>query len=189
MPTRSICVVLASALSLASCGNQETPSAQASAATSIFIAAETGDLFTLRGSLTSQNIDSTDAAGYTPMMLATQGGQVAAMRYLVSMGANVNAKHTASGADLMMMLVATPKGFSTEALEFLLQQGLSPNYRTPSGETALQFAAEMKNETAVFRLLQAGAIPTKKTLMVVVAADYPNPTIATRIQVAASKTG
>ncbi|WP_082542112.1 ankyrin repeat domain-containing protein [Rhizobacter sp. Root1238] len=177
-------VVLAAVPLLSSCGRQEP----VTASTSIFLAAAAGQVEILKQLSTSQEVDAVDASGYTPLMLAAIGGHADAMRYLVSRGANVNAKHRPSGADLLMLVTASPKGSSEEALSYLLQQGLSPNYSTPSGETALQFATEMKNEVAVARLLDAGAVPTARALQVVDAASYPDAVIRERVRVAASRT-
>lgn len=186
---RSICVmVLAAFLQLSGCGRQAPAPANLPVGTDIFLAAAGGQVEVLKQLVTPQEIDREDASGYTPLMLAAVGGHVDAMRYLVSRGANVNARHRPSGADLVMLLVASPKGFSEEALSFLLQKGVSPNDSTPSGDTALQYAAEMKNEVAVIRLLDAGAVPTPKTLQVIDAENYPNKGIRGRVRAAAVRT-
>lgn len=85
-----------------------------------------------------------------------------------------------------MLGVSMPKGFSAEVLRVLLAQGVPPNYQSPSGDSALQYAVEMKNDVAVLLLLKAGASPSKKVLEQAASKSYPNESIARALAAASA---
>lgn len=84
---------------------------------------------------------------------AVDEGDFAAVRSLIEMGADVNARSNDEWTPLML---ATIKGH-TEMVEALLKNGADSNARNRKGWTALMFAVSMSDADTIRILLRAGA--------------------------------
>ncbi|CAN5175620.1 hypothetical protein BH11PSE11_BH11PSE11_36390 [soil metagenome] len=179
-------LVLICAISAIGC-SRRAPEAQAKLDT-LSMAAEYGNVARVRELATTQAIiDQFDSSGYSPLMHAVANRHLEAAKILVSLGADTSIKHR-SGSDLIMLsLLNSMEDPSLEMLNYLIGLGLNPGYVTPSGECALDIAIDFKHEAAVIRLISAGAMPTKKSIQLVNAKDYPSEPITARVVEAAAR--
>ncbi|XDD51633.1 ankyrin repeat domain-containing protein [Leptospira sp. WS92.C1] len=99
--------------------------------------ARQGNLEALRKQIYNfQNTEEKNEKGYTLLMLAVYNGQESVTRFLISLGADVNA--TDPGGNSILMGAAF-KGH-TRIVEILLQSGADRNYKNSKGQTAFQFS-------------------------------------------------
>lgn len=96
-----------------------------------------------------QLLDSKTNYDETILHFAASGGRVEIIEYLISQGANVNARDSSGWTPLMCALVLAPRGTGTkkslsesiESAELLLAQGADPTVVTNEGWTALHCLA------------------------------------------------
>ena len=84
-------------------------------------------------------------AGWTPLMLAADGGHASTVRLLLSAGADVN---QVDNRGWIALHVAAMQG-RTEVLAALLSRGADVRARTAAGETALPMAEARHHDEAV----------------------------------------
>lgn len=172
---------------LASTASAQTPTPASDDA--FFEAIRGNNLAKLESLIRSRGVDSMDAQGQTPLMLAAGYGSQTAVRTLLEKGANaraatetgVTALHLGvmnvatvrmlldAGADVNAasslgrtpLIVAASAAGTSEAVRMLLARGADVNAADTSGVTPL-VAATNVNDTAVAKLLLAhGANPTR----------------------------
>lgn len=106
----------------------------------ILIYARRGDVDGIRKSLNILNVDKKDEKGYSPLMLAAMNGHVEAVRFLLSVPADINSLDNHGNSVLMG---ATFTG-QTAIVEILLDHGADPNVCNLKKQTALLFARTFK---------------------------------------------
>ncbi|MBC7182118.1 MAG: ankyrin repeat domain-containing protein [Marinobacter sp.] len=99
------------------------------------------------------DVNTSDRAGYTPVMRAAENGHLSVVKVLLAAGANVNVSQ--GGESLLMKIVANGDLLTAE---MLLAAGADVNYRTDSGQTALDIARENNSRDLEMLLVQAGAM-------------------------------
>jgi len=87
-------------------------------------------------------VDSRDAMGITPLSLATLTEEIEVASYLISKGADVNARNDDGATPL---LGAAFLG-RAEAVKLLLAKGADPNLRNKRGETPLDASSGEWND-------------------------------------------
>jgi ankyrin repeat protein len=99
---------------------------------------------------------SGEAFGMTPLMMAASTGNVAMIRRLAALGANVNqaAKTLNRGSTALFSAIY---GGSAEAVTALLELKADPNARTKDGDTPLKAARKGDQEEIIKLLGAAGA--------------------------------
>ena len=134
---------------------------------SIFTAAQTGDLATIKRRICSGSnggdniINKTDGAGYTMLHLAAQGNHFNLVAYLLSKGAGPDG---ATSSQCTPLHRASFSG-SFDSVRLLVQAGANVNAIDTSfgdGRTPLHKAAEQKHMDIYSLLLNAGADPIVK---------------------------
>jgi hypothetical protein len=100
------------------------------------------------------NVNSRDATGLTPLMLAAMYDRDTSANILINAGASIDAV-TADNSTTALMLAAK-KGYQA-VVEVLLRGGADINARDKSGFTALMWASSEGHAHVVTQLLQAGA--------------------------------
>lgn len=95
-------------------------------------------------------IDTANAVGETPLMMAALRAHVDAMKALIDRGAAVNRPGWTP-------LHYAASGPSAAAVQLLLDRGAEVNARAPNGTTPLMLAARYGSEDSVALLLQKGA--------------------------------
>ncbi len=85
----------------------------------------------------------------TPLMIACEKGNVEIVRYLISKGANVNAKDSLGGTPIIL---ATVKGH-VEIVKILISKGADVNAVDIDGNSALWCAAEF-DYPEIYKLLK-----------------------------------
>lgn len=121
----------------------------------IFDACRQGDMATLRRLYDADPtvINTTDAKGFTPLILAVYNNQPEAVDFLLLHGADVNAQDAAGNTALMGVAF---KGYK-EVARKLIDAGADVNLRNANGAPALTFAATFGQLEIAERLLQKGA--------------------------------
>lgn len=123
---------------------------------SFHIPAAKGDLDTIKSQLDGgRDIESRDIAGQTALMYAAESGQMEVVKYLVSRGADVNAKTKLLGLGTALIYAASANRY--EVVEYLIENGADVNATTQNEETALFWAAGGGHVEAVKVLLDRGA--------------------------------
>jgi ankyrin repeat protein len=111
------------------------------------------------------DIDATNQADETPLMIAALKGDLVGAGALIERGAKVNRAgwtplhYAASGPD--------PK-----LVALLLDHGADINAPSPNGSTPLMMAAQYGSEDSVNLLLQRGADPKRRNQLALGAADF-----------------
>ncbi len=119
-------------------------------------AAERGDVVQLQAALAAgAQIEARDAAGATPLLIATHANQIAAAKALIEAGADVNAKDR---IDDSPYLYAGARGLN-EILRLTLAHGADLKSTNRYGGTALIPAAERGHVETVRTLIEAGVAP------------------------------
>ncbi len=106
--------------------------------------------------LAGTDIEARDPKGYTPLILASYNGHVAATEELLGRGAIVDAPDGARGNTALMGVVF--KGYDA-FVDRLLVVGADPNRTNNAGQTALMMAAMFGHAAIVDKLRAAGADP------------------------------
>ena len=102
------------------------------------------------------DIAARDARGYTPLILASYNGSIAATALLLAQGAPVDQGDAARGNTALMGVAF--KGFDPIAA-LLLKRGAAPDARNYAGQTALMMAALFGRSAMVDLLIANGADP------------------------------
>jgi hypothetical protein len=126
--------------------------------THLMIAAEKGDIQTVRAILDSDfdiNIDSTSPTGMTALIYAALHGHIEIVNLLLSRGASL---HNDGECTLMQSAVMGGQNL----VELLLDAGAEINARNKYGETALMYAVSWGKTSVVKLLLDRGADPNIK---------------------------
>jgi ankyrin repeat protein len=145
---------LCAALFLFGCGAVTNVSAEGGPAKALLEAAANGDAAAVERSLAAGvKVEIRDAAGRTPLMLATHGNHVAVARLLIAAGADVNAKDAIQDSPY---LYAGAHG-RTEILKMTLAAGADLKSLNRYGGTALIPACHYGHVDAV-KVLLATAI-------------------------------
>lgn len=107
--------------------------------------------------------DFNSSEGWTPLLMALQNERWKTARFLIERGADVNAQGVAGSVDderlgigLAPLMQACRKGEVDTSLA-LLDKGANVELRSPSGRTAIMFAAESGSLRLVEALLSRGA--------------------------------
>lgn len=124
---------------------------------SLHSAARSGDLASLRAHLCDADPSLQDPDGTTPLHLAVQHGQAAAVRLLLEAGASANALR---GRWLRPLHVAAAQG-DLATVEALLDHGATVDATDGAGFTALHTAAACGHAAVARRLVLAGADPDR----------------------------
>jgi len=141
---------LCAALLLFACGAVTTARAEGGPAQALLEAAANGDTAAVERSLAAGvKVDIRDAAGCTPLLLATHGNRVAAAKLLIVAGADVNAKDDMQDS---AFLYAGAHG-RTEILNMTLAAGADLKSVNRYGGTALIPACHYGHVEAVRVLL------------------------------------
>lgn len=142
-----------SMLLLAACAHRPAPS--------IFLAAERGDVATLRTLLLGgAGPNQRDARGLTALILAARAGSVASVRLLLTYRADPNLRGGVNNWTPLMHAVHKDQAGTAQAL---LEGGAQADSRGKSGETALMMAAGYGYTPIVELLLDRGADPRAAT--------------------------
>ncbi|XP_053613117.1 ankyrin repeat domain-containing protein 49 isoform X2 [Plodia interpunctella] len=114
-------------------------------------AAENGDVNTLQGLLTSQPslISVRDSDGYSPLHRAAYGNHVAAISYLLSVGANVSATTELGWTPLH----SACNWNNYKAVARLLASGADPHVTSDGGQTPMHLAAAMSHSKSTLLIL------------------------------------
>jgi len=129
--------------------------AVAVSAAEIHVAAQLGDLGRVRELLEGDPslLEEKDEAGSTPLIVACSGGQMEVARYLIGIGADINA---GDNEDSRAIHLAGVSG-NTELIGYLLDLGMEVDTRDENGMTALLFAGYRGQKKAVEYLISRGA--------------------------------
>jgi len=101
-----------------------------------------------------REVDSKDIAGQTALMYAAETGRMEVIKYLVSKGANVNAR--SQGYHYTALMYAA-SGNRLEALEYLIARGAEIDAPSFKNATALMMSARAGHIDIVKILLEKGA--------------------------------
>lgn len=91
--------------------------------------------------------------GWTPLIYAATNGHTEVMRYLLEVGADINAE-APNGTTALMMAVRSGK---LDSVELLLAKGADANHRNQQGATALNWAQRGQLEAIEKALRKSGA--------------------------------
>jgi ankyrin repeat protein len=111
------------------------------------------------------DVDATNAAGETPLMMAALKGQTEWMTRLLARGAKVQRP----GWSPVLYAASAPE---PQALALLLDKGAPVDARSPNGSTPLMMAAKYGSERSVDLLLSRGADPAALNDRQLTAADF-----------------
>lgn len=90
-----------------------------------------------------------DHAGWNPLLYAATNGHYETIRFLLSMGADINAAAD-NGTTALMMAV---RGHHPKTVRLLLEKGANPDIQNDAGDTALDWALK-RNHQALAKLLK-----------------------------------
>jgi ankyrin repeat protein len=123
----------------------------------LHLPASEGDLDKVRMEIEGgRKVDTKDAAGQTALMYAAETGRIEVIEYLLSQGADVNAKSGLLGAGTALNYAAAAN--RPQAIELLLASGANVNAVSPARkESALMYAAARGYLDVVKLLLEKGA--------------------------------
>ncbi len=124
--------------------------------TPLLAAVEAGDAAVVTNLLKqNMNLEVRNQRGWTPLVIATEQGNVVIASLLVAKGADVNARSTSIQGSTALCFAAQ-RG-DTALLELLLKRGADINARSKNGGTALCSAVDSKQEAAILFLIARGA--------------------------------
>ena len=116
-------------------------------ADTLFKAAWTGDVSTLRGMNIDLNLK--DTVGRTPLHIAAEKGNIDVAIFLIENGANVNVADANGNTPLVFIINKTG---NLKVIQRFLEKGASVNTQNRTGETALMYAA-WHGHSAIVQLL------------------------------------
>ncbi|WP_150046860.1 MULTISPECIES: ankyrin repeat domain-containing protein [Methylomonas] len=112
-----------------------------------------------RNGFSTESIASTNAAGQYPLILAAQQAEIEVLQWLLANGADLTVLDLYGNNALWAACFAE----SIDCIELLLNAGIDPDYRNPSGATALIYSSSSGKAAMVAKLLQMGANPLLTT--------------------------
>lgn len=144
----------------------------------LFQAARHGDTVRLKTlvALNADTVNTRNAAGFTPLIIASYNGQFDAVKFLLKHQATVNADSPEGSA----LLGVCYKG-DVALARLLLAHAANANAANTQGTTALIFAVLSKNSELVKLLLDYGADAGMRDALGKSAADYAQQTGNTEI--------
>ena len=127
----------------------------------LMVAVRDNNLPLLRNLIHEQNapVDGSLSDGLTPLMIASQNGNLEIVKELLIAGVNPNASRT-DGATALLW--ASLQGY-LEVVQELLKAGANPNAATKEGETSLIYSSRNGRLDIADELLKAGANPNAST--------------------------
>lgn len=111
------------------------------------------------------DVDATNAAGETPLMLASIAGDLEACQQLAAKGAQIQRPGWSP-------IHYAASGPNTRLVQWLLERGAQVDAESPNGTTPLMLAAQHAPEATVELLLKLGADPRKRNQRGLQAIDY-----------------
>ncbi|HHF7346505.1 TPA: ankyrin repeat domain-containing protein [Legionella feeleii] len=117
------------------------------------LAAQNNDLQTLHFLATKEGLEQTDHEGMNAFYLAAQNGHEDCLRYLLSLGANIDFQ----GPEKKTPLYVAAKNNHLNVCVQLISLGADIDKPAEDGTSPLHVAAEKGNENIVFNLIRAGA--------------------------------
>ena len=128
----------------------------------LLLAVEQDDPARLRSLLGQADANVQHPCGFGRTLLHEAGfrGKLAAMRFLLTQGADLEARDLHGQSPL---IIAARAG-QTRRVELLLEQGADPNAREQWGRTALHWAAREGHASTVQTLLAGGADPRTRDM-------------------------
>jgi len=154
-------------------GADPKPVARADKVTALIAATRGNDLESIRQLSANGNVNAADLAGMTPLMNAAAHGNLAAVKLLVALGANVNAvsappgtlpgSHVKNGiiqiGTLTPLLLAVATGGSVDVVNTLITAGADVNAKDARGLSVLMtaVATDHGDPTIVRALVAKGA--------------------------------
>ena len=126
-------------------------------ADTLFKAAWTGDVSTVRGMDIDVNLK--DTVGRTPLHIAAEKGNMDVVMFLIENGANVNVADVNGNTPLVFII---NKAGNLKVIQRLLEKGARVNVQNRTGETALMYAAWHGHSAVVQLLLENRADVTLK---------------------------
>lgn len=135
----------------------------------VFEAARTGDLKTLTElyAINSDTVNSLNQNQHSPLIIAVYNQQVAASKYLIDHGANVNYEFTQGNA----LHGAAYKGY-IDVAQLLLNYNINVNEKDANGSTPLIYATLFGHTKLAKLLIEKGATPLVKDQTGSSAYDY-----------------
>ena len=100
-------------------------------------------------------VDARDRSASTPLMKAAEAGHLDIVKYLESIGGDIN-HHSLRGKTALLVAVRSNRA---KVVKYLLQQGADPNIRSLDNVTPLSAACFDGNTRLIKYLLDAGANP------------------------------
>lgn len=134
-------------------------------ALSVAIKRESPKAFEILLAQPSIDVDASNAAGETPLMLTAIAGDLESSQKLVARGAKVRFPGWSP-------IHYAASGPNTRLVQWLLDHGAQVDAESPNGTTPLMLAAQHAPEGTVELLLQRGADPRKRNQRGLQAADY-----------------
>ncbi|QSS97871.1 ankyrin repeat domain-containing protein [Psychroflexus sp. ALD_RP9] len=124
-------------------------------AQSIFDAARNGDVNQIEALVKSnpESVNSTNAMGFGPLVLAVYNNQIKATKLLLEKGANIDAQDGSGNTALMGAVFKNHQNM----VDLLLNKGTNPNIQNSQGQTALAFAVIFNRIDLVKLLLKNNA--------------------------------
>jgi len=116
------------------------------------------------------NIDMEDKNNMTPLHSAVISRNIEVLTFLISTGANVNAKNINGWTPLHY--AAGARGDNVEIVEFLVSKGADVNVKNNDGETPLDVARKCKNAKIAQFWFHDIYAPVKKENSIAAYADY-----------------
>ena len=144
---KSVALALALVLACAASGGRSVSGA---AADDVYRAIRTNDLGRLKALIASRaDANAADPTGETPLMSAAVAGSLDAMRFLVELGADVNAQNAFGATALIWSATDLAK------IRYLVERGANVTTATKTGRTAAFVAAMSTPSAEIVRFLAA----------------------------------
>jgi len=127
----------------------------------IFEAARNGNIDQIKAmsKINRDTVNTVNAGGFNPLMIACYRGQTEAAKTLVKLGANVNSDSNEGTA-----LLAAVYQNNTELALFLIKKNAKLNAQGPDGNSALMYAVMNQNIEIINALTKKGADRSIKNL-------------------------
>lgn len=136
----------------------------------LYLAMTFGHLSVARALLTDSGlrVDSANAVGETPLMMAAMKGHLEWCQRLVHLGASVRRV----GWTPLHYAASSGEPAQVRVVEFLLMSGAEVDAESPNGSTPLMLAARYGSEPVIRTLLANGADPKRRNQREMTAADF-----------------
>ena len=131
---------------------------QPAAAVALFQAVKLNDLDAVKVSLLAGlPVDTRNAQGRTPLIVAVSTGNLEMTKLLVEHGADVNARTTTDTGSTVLCFAI--EGRNLQVLDYLIERGAKVDGKSKNGQTPLHYAAAHGLNDFVSSLLKHGADP------------------------------